>query len=146
MNTLARCRVVAATDELFKMRKVYDQQAIAVVLQQLVEQPTLPVLFMRIVIKAAVAWPKLKPFVIDVLQKLVARSVWTNEKLWDGFKLAVKMLAPKSFPVLVRLPVGELESILKQFPEMKAPLTGSLRQNATLARSVPRATLKSLGI
>ena len=57
------------------MRAVFTEQTMAVVLQRLSEQSTLPVLLMRVVIKSTTAYPKLKPFVIDILHTLVRRKV-----------------------------------------------------------------------
>lgn len=64
-----------ATGLCFGERNIYTAEVLAFVLQQLMEQPTLPTLFMRTVIQTLTHYPKLLSFIMNVLQRLISRQV-----------------------------------------------------------------------
>ena len=103
----------------------------AVALGQLVEQVPIPMLFMRSVIQTASAAPKLHPFVIDMLVKLVLKQVWkTNAKVWEGVLRCAKQLVPRSFSVYLQLPAAQLSEALTQAPDLIGPLSSYANTDA----------------
>ncbi|KAI9100992.1 hypothetical protein DFS34DRAFT_450715 [Phlyctochytrium arcticum] len=74
-----------ATTICFTSQDIFTQEVLAVVLQQLVEQSTLPTLYLRSVIQSVSQYPGLNSFVMNILVKLINKKVWTMPKLWDGF-------------------------------------------------------------
>jgi len=55
--------------------QVYTQEVLAIVLQQLMELPAIPVLFMRTVLQAHTTYPRIIGFVLNILQRLIVKQV-----------------------------------------------------------------------
>lgn len=106
----------------FTKPKVFTQDVLAVALQHLVEQTPLPLLFMRTVIQALQACPKLKGFVMSLLMRLISKKVWTDDKMWLGFIKCAQMTVPQSLDVLLKLPVEQLADALQRGPSLHDPL------------------------
>lgn len=62
-------------------------------------QTPLPLLFMRTVITALKAAPTLRPFIADLLSRLVSRSIWLDRNQWRGFVMLVENNGRAFFPV-----------------------------------------------
>ena len=67
--------VMQATKLCFQEKKVYTQEVLAIVLQQLMELPNIPVLFMRTVIQSHTTYPGIIGFVMNILQRLIVKQV-----------------------------------------------------------------------
>ena len=127
-----------------QLRDVFTPDALAVALQQLVEQVPLPLLFMRTVIQTATVAPKLHGFILDLLSKLVLKQVWKSDaKLWQGVLRCAKQMVPRSFPVYLQLPDAQLRDALAAAPDLVAPLAAYAATPAVRS-SVPGATLAVL--
>jgi symplekin len=100
---------------------------------------------MRTVIQAIDAFPTLVDFVMEILSKLVRKQIWRLPKLWPGFLKCVSQTKPHSFPVLLELPVPQLESIMKKFPDLRPSLTAYANQ-PTIRSSLPNSALSVLGL
>lgn len=61
---------------------------------------------MRTVLQSVGASPSLRPFVVELLGRLVRREIWTMPQLWVGFLKAAHHTVPDSLPVLLQ--VGNL--------------------------------------
>eukprot|EP00096_Caligus_rogercresseyi_P006892 TRINITY_DN2389_c0_g1_i1.p2 TRINITY_DN2389_c0_g1~~TRINITY_DN2389_c0_g1_i1.p2 ORF type:complete len:1145 (-),score=464.89 TRINITY_DN2389_c0_g1_i1:191-3625(-) len=115
--------LMKATALCFAERSVYTQEVLVIVIQQLLELPTIPLLLMRTVIHSLTAYPKLLGFVMNVLQKLIVKQVWRQKTLWDGFIKACVRTVPQSYTVLLQLPPPNLQDfLLKGSPNMREPL------------------------
>jgi len=88
----------------------------------LMEINPLPTLFMRTVIQSLGMCPRLVGFVMNILAKLITKQVWRQPKVWQGFVKCCQMTKPQSFPVLLQLPVKQLENVFEISPEIKVPL------------------------
>jgi symplekin len=66
--------------------------------------------------------PRLVGFVMNILAKLITKQVWKQSKVWQGFVKCCQMTKPQSFPVLLQLPVTQLEAVFEIAPEIKPPL------------------------
>ncbi|KDQ18951.1 hypothetical protein BOTBODRAFT_28429 [Botryobasidium botryosum FD-172 SS1] len=107
----------------FSMTEVFGHEILAVVMQQIVDQPVLPVLFLRTVIQAVTTYRSLIPFVsTTLLSRLITKKIWTNSQLWEGFIRCAKVIAPASFSALLQLPKEQLREIVDKQPSLKSGL------------------------
>ncbi|XP_030481305.1 uncharacterized protein LOC115698245 isoform X1 [Cannabis sativa] len=138
-------KVTDACNACFEQRQTFTQQVLAKVLNQLVEQIPLPVLFMRTVLQAIGAFPALVDFVMEILSRLVSKQIWKYPKLWVGFLKCAFLTKPQSFGVLLQLPPPQLENALNRTPALRAPLAAHASQ-MDIRSSLPRSILVVLGI
>ncbi|XP_043695297.1 symplekin isoform X2 [Telopea speciosissima] len=138
-------KVTDACNACFEQRQVFTQQVLARVLNQLVEQIPLPLLFMRTVLQAIGAFPALVDFIMEILSRLVNKQIWKYPKLWVGFLKCTALTKPHSFSVLLQLPAAQLENALNRTPALKAPLITHANQ-PNIRTSLPRSILVVLGI
>ncbi|KVH94873.1 Armadillo-like helical [Cynara cardunculus var. scolymus] len=130
-------KVTDACNACFRQRQIFTQQVLAKVLNQLVEQIPLPMLFMRTVIQTIATFPSLVDFIMEILSRLVSKQIWKNQKLWVGFLKCVQLTKPQSFSVLLQLPPAQLEIALNKQPVLKGPLVVYASQ-PDLRSSLPR--------
>ncbi|KAI3819069.1 hypothetical protein L1987_12891 [Smallanthus sonchifolius] len=138
-------KVTDACNTCFQQRQIFTQQVLAKVLNQLVEQIPLPMLFMRTVIQTIGAFPSLVDFIMEILSRLVSKQIWKNQKLWVGFLKCAQLTKPQSFSVLLQLPPAQLEIAMNKQPTLKAPLV-SYASQPDIRTSLPRSILVVLGI
>ncbi|KAI7997805.1 Symplekin [Camellia lanceoleosa] len=138
-------KVTDACNACFEQRQIFTQQVLAKVLNQLVEQIPLPLLFMRTVLQAIGAFPALVEFIMEILSRLVNKQIWKYPKLWVGFLKCALLTKPQSFSVLLQLPPAQLENALNRTAALKAPLIVHASQ-PNIRSSLPRSVLVVLGI
>lgn len=138
-------KITDACSTCFEQRAVFTQQVLAKVLNQLVEQTPLPLLFMRTVIQAIGAFPALVDFVMEILSRLVNKQIWRLPKLWVGFLKCAYQTMPHSFHVLLQLPAAQLENAFNKNPALRVPLVAHASQ-PNIRSSLPRSTLVVLGL
>ncbi|KAI3474213.1 hypothetical protein Pfo_029001 [Paulownia fortunei] len=138
-------KVTDACNACFEQRHIFSQQVLAKVLNQLVEQIPLPLLFMRTVLQAIGAFPSLVEFIMEILSRLVSKQIWKYPKLWVGFMKCALLTKPQSFGVLLQLPTAQLENAMNRTPALKAPLVAHASQ-PHIRSSLPRSTLVVLGL
>ncbi|XP_020578838.1 uncharacterized protein LOC110023662 isoform X2 [Phalaenopsis equestris] len=138
-------KIMDACSACFEQRQVFTQQVLAKVLNQLVEQIPLPLLFMRTVIQAIGVYPGLMDFVMEILSRLVSKQIWKYPKLWVGFLKFAVQTKPQSFNVLLQLPAAQLEIALNKNPVLKSPLKEHANQ-PNIRSTLPRSSLVVLGL
>ncbi|KAL2337748.1 hypothetical protein Fmac_012194 [Flemingia macrophylla] len=138
-------KVTDACNACFEQRQTFTQEVLARVLNQLVEQIPPPLLFMRTVLQAIVAFPTLVDFIMGILSRLVMKQIWKYPKLWVGFLKCVQLTKPQSFGILLQLPPAQLENALNRSAALKAPLIAHASQPDVQSK-LPRAALVVLGI
>ncbi|KAL9426002.1 hypothetical protein AB3S75_032884 [Citrus x aurantiifolia] len=138
-------KVTDACNACFEQRQIFTQQVLAKVLNQLVEQIPLPLLFMRTVLQAIGAFPALVDFIMEILSRLITKQIWKYPKLWVGFLKCAQLTQPQSFNVLLQLPPPQLENALNRISALKAPLVAHASQ-PNIRSSLPRSVLSVLGI
>ncbi|MCH98391.1 symplekin-like, partial [Trifolium medium] len=121
-------QVTDACNACFEQRQTFTQEVLAKVLNQLVEQIPLPLLFMRTVLQAIGAFPTLVDFIMGILARLVKKQIWKYPKLWVGFLKCLQLTKPQSFGVLLQLPPPQLEVALNRIAVLKAPLIAHASQ------------------
>ncbi|KAL1368636.1 hypothetical protein HN51_022800 [Arachis hypogaea] len=138
-------KVTDACNACFEQRQTFTQEVLAKVLNQLVEQIPLPLLFMRTVLQAIGAFPTLVDFIMGILSRLVRKQIWKYPKLWVGFLKCAQLTKPQSFGVLLQLPPAQLENALNRIAALKAPLVAYASQ-PDIQSTLPRSVLVVLGI
>ncbi|XP_010423951.1 PREDICTED: uncharacterized protein LOC104708990 [Camelina sativa] len=138
-------QVTDACNTCFAQRQTFTQQVLAGVLNQLVQQIPLPMLFMRTVLQAIGAFPALSDFILEILSRLVSKQIWKYPKLWVGFLKCAQTTQPQSYKVLLQLPPPQLGNALTKIPALRAPLTAHASQ-PEIQSSLPRSTLSALGL
>ncbi|EJD43771.1 hypothetical protein AURDEDRAFT_65903 [Auricularia subglabra TFB-10046 SS5] len=107
----------------FSMSDIFGQEVLAVVMQQILDEPTVPVLFMRTVILAVQTYSSLVRFVsTTLLSRLITKKIWQTPVLWDGFIRCAKLIAPSSFNALLQLPKEQLRDLADKQPALKSGL------------------------
>ncbi|XP_027065650.2 uncharacterized protein [Coffea arabica] len=138
-------KVTEACNTCFEQRQIFTQQVLAKVLNQLVEQTPLPLLFMRTVLQAIGAFPSLVDYIMEILSRLVQKQIWKYPKLWVGFIKCAFLTKPESFGVLLQLPPAHLENVLHRTPALRDPLIAHASQ-PHIKSSLPRSVLVVLGL
>jgi len=104
----------------FAMPDVFRSETLGVVMQQIMDEPTLPMLFMRTVIQAVTTYKNLISFVTTTLfSRLIVKKIWTNGPLWQGFIRCAKVTAPASFGALLQLPKEQLREVVVKQPSLR---------------------------
>lgn len=138
-------KVTDACNVCFEQGQIFTQQVLAEVLNHLVEQIPLPLLFMRTVLQTIGVYPSLVDFVMNILSRLVSKQIWKTPKLWVGFLKCALLTMPQSFGVLLQLPPPQLENAMNKTPALKAPLVAHASQ-PNIQSTLPRSVLVVLGI
>lgn len=108
---------------------VFTVNAISSGLGQLVDQSPLPQLLGRSLLQSISLLNPVTslngPFLISLLARLIPRKIWEAGKLWEGWIRCCRALLPGSLSVLLQLPTGQLEKLLKDGGmgvDLKVPL------------------------
>lgn len=114
---------LAAVQLCFSMSEVFRSDVLTAVLNRLVDEDPVPVLFMRTAIMATKSFRTLGSYVAtSLLSRLVQKQIWREPRLWDGFALCANLTAPTCFGALLQLPMPQLEEILRKQPALRDPL------------------------
>lgn len=113
---------IKATNLCFAEKKIYTQEVLALVMQNLMEKTPLPTLFMRTVLQALSMYPRLLGLVLNILQRLILKQVWKQKKVWEGFVRCCQRTKPQSYQVLLQLPVEQLKDVFIICPDLREPL------------------------
>ncbi|KAL4399229.1 mRNA polyadenylation protein [Malassezia pachydermatis] len=107
----------------FSMSEIFRSDVLTAVLNRLVEEEPVPVLFMRTAIMATKAFRTLGSYVsTSLLSRLVQKEIWREPRLWDGFALCANLTAPTSFGALLQLPMPQLQELVQKQPGLREPL------------------------
>jgi symplekin len=105
------------------MTDIFRSEILAAVLQQIVEERELPTLFMRTILQTVSTYKSLVPFVSTaLLSRLITKKVWTDARLWEGFILCAKRIAPASYNALLQLPKDQLRNLVEKESTLKTGL------------------------
>ncbi|KAG0227402.1 hypothetical protein BGW41_003838, partial [Actinomortierella wolfii] len=135
-----------AMDICFAHPEIYRSEVLAVILQQLLDQPTIPALFMRTVIQAITMYKNLVGFANSmVLSPLVQKKIWTVPVLWKGFIRCAKLMSPTSSSVLATLPKPQLKDVYAAEPSLKEPVEAYVKARSS-GRRVGGGVTKQLNL
>jgi len=122
---------IEAISICFSMTDVFRSEILAIVMQQIMDEPVLPVLFLRTVIQAVTTYKSLVGFVsTTLLSRLITKKIWTNPPLWEGFIRCAKVIAPASFGALLQLPKDQLRELVDKQPSLKSGLRDYVTKKA----------------
>lgn len=114
---------LVAVQLCFSMGEVFRSDVLTAVLNRLVEEEPVPVLFMRTAIMATKSFRTLGSYVsTSLLSRLVQKEIWKEPRLWDGFALCANLTAPTSFGAMLQLPLPQLEQLIRKQPTLRDPL------------------------
>ncbi|KZT65655.1 hypothetical protein DAEQUDRAFT_696939 [Daedalea quercina L-15889] len=114
---------IEAINICFSMTDVFRSEVLGAFMNQIVDEPVLPTLFLRTVIQAVTTYRSLVSFVsTTLLSRLITKKIWTNPPLWEGFIRCAKLIAPASFGALLQLPKDQLRELVDKQPSLKAGL------------------------
>ncbi|KAF7726961.1 hypothetical protein EC973_008156 [Apophysomyces ossiformis] len=125
-------KAVEAINICFTMPDTFESKHVVVALQQLVDQPKIPLLLMVTMIRTVAVYKILINFILSLLQKLISKNVWTYPKLWDGFVKCIERTLPNSVKTAASLPKPQLEEILTRVPAIQSPLREYAEQNRVM--------------
>jgi symplekin len=75
------------------------------------------------VIQAIKTYKTLIPYVAGgLMTRLIQKKIWTIGKLWDGFVLCGKIIAPASYPSLLLLPATQLAEVAEKHSALRVGL------------------------
>ena len=111
-----------ATKICFAEKSIYKQEELSIVLNKLMEENPIPILFMRTVIQSLTMYPRMLGFIVNILQRLISKQVWKQKVVWDGFIKCCEKTMPQSYPVMLQLPPQQLEQFLEEAPKLREPL------------------------
>ncbi|GAB00040.1 uncharacterized protein L969DRAFT_96650 [Mixia osmundae IAM 14324] len=107
----------------FSMRDVFLPEVLAASMQQIMDEPQLPTLFMRTVIQSISVHKSLMSFVSNtLLARLVTKKIWETPQLWEGFIRCAKSIGPPSFGALLQLPRDQLKDLVAKQPTLRPAL------------------------
>ncbi|KAF8329522.1 Symplekin tight junction protein C terminal-domain-containing protein [Cantharellus anzutake] len=122
---------IEGIDICFGLTELFPSEVFAVGMQQIVDKPTLPVLFMRTVIIAVKTYKSLVPFVARTLMsRLILKKIWTVPQLWDGFMRCARIIAPASYGALQQLPREQLAEVAEKHPVLRSGLRDHIIKKA----------------
>ncbi|KAF7493381.1 Symplekin [Sarcoptes scabiei] len=135
--------IIKAIQLCFEEKTIFTAEVLAVVMQMLIEQSTLPTLLMRTIIQTLSHFPRLIGFIMNnIMQKLILKQVWNQRKVWEGFIKCCQRMIPHSFHVLLQLPSNQLVSVFENCPEIKPALMNYLQElNEQQLSLIPQSLL-----
>ncbi|KPV75221.1 uncharacterized protein RHOBADRAFT_53229 [Rhodotorula graminis WP1] len=137
---------IEAISICFSMADGFRPEILAAFMQQAVDEPVIPNLFLRTVIQAVTTYKSLQPFVsTTLLSRLIAKKVWTVGPLWEGFVRLAKAIAPNSFAALLQLPKEQLAEVVVKQPSLRAPLREYVVKKGGANHARSQAVLEAIG-
>ena len=115
--------VIKTVNLLLADKQQYTQEVMAVVLQHLIDLQPLPVLLMRTLLQSLSLYPRLIGLSMNIMHRLIQKQVWKYPRLWDGFIRCCQQTKPRSFEVLLQLPIAQLKNVVfEAAPDLKDSL------------------------
>ncbi|KAE8258811.1 hypothetical protein A4X13_0g1428 [Tilletia indica] len=113
----------------FGMTDVFRSEVLGAVLNQIADEPQVPLLFMRTAIMAVSTYRSLTGYVgTNVLSGLITKKIWQTPVLWQGFIKCAQHTAPQSYGALIQLPLEQLKDVAQKSPPLKQGLKEYLLQ------------------
>ncbi|KAI8450422.1 Symplekin tight junction protein C terminal-domain-containing protein [Phakopsora pachyrhizi] len=124
-------QAIEAIGICFSMTEIFKPEILAAFMQQVVDELTLPTLFLRTVIQAVQTYKSLQAFVsTTLLSRLILKKIWVQPQLWEGFMRCAKIIAPHSFGALLQLPRDQLKELVMKQSGLKGPLREYVNKKA----------------
>ncbi|KAM3578171.1 hypothetical protein VKS41_009406 [Umbelopsis sp. WA50703] len=134
---------IEAINICFSMTEEFTAEVISKVLQHLIDQPKIPLLYMVTLIRSVSEHPELVNLVLNLLQKLISKRIWTSPKLWEGFIKCIQKTHPQSIRVVANLPKSQLMDVLTKVPNIANGLREFAERNGLMRVLV---TMNEMGL
>lgn len=145
-NDIGKKAAARAVQICLNMADVFRAEVLAATMNQIIEEPVLPTIFLRTVLMAVDKFPSLKGYVSgNLLSRLITKKVWLDPLLWTGFIMAVKKTAPGSYAALAQLPKDQTREIAAKDPELREGLRDYFIQKTGNNPARMRPVLELLG-
>ncbi|XP_055354326.1 symplekin-like [Paramacrobiotus metropolitanus] len=140
--------LIKATGLCLEEKELYPADTMMEVLKNLIDAEPLPFLLLRTVLQTVqLHGHRTTYFIMNILNKLIDREVWTYPLLWEGFVKCCEKTLPPSIPVLLRLPSERLKAALDSSPALRGPLQKHLLDlHAEQRAHLPPDTLQLLDL
>ncbi|KAG2226315.1 hypothetical protein INT45_005987, partial [Circinella minor] len=122
-------KAAEAISVCFQMPDTFEAKHVSAALRHLSEQPKIPLLLMVTMIRTVAVYKSLVQFILQLLEKLTKKKVWTYPKLWDGFVKCIEKTQPESVKMVANLPQAQLKDILLRIPSIQSPLREHAERN-----------------
>ncbi|MBW0483606.1 hypothetical protein O181_023321 [Austropuccinia psidii MF-1] len=138
-------QAIEAIGICFSMTEIFKPEVLAAFMQQVVDELTLPTLFLRTVIQAVQTYKSLQAFVsTTLLSRLILKKIWTQPQLWEGFMRCAKIISPHSFGAILQLPRDQLRELVGKQGGLKGPLREYVNKKAGSNKSRVTSLLEIL--
>ena len=118
--TVTRLTSSTAISICFSMTEAFRPEVLGAFMQQIVDEATLPTLFLRTVIQAVTTYKSLQPYVSNtLLSRLITKKIWTMPQLWQGFIRCAKAIAPHSYGAILQLPREQVKELVTKQPDLR---------------------------
>lgn len=136
--------VSTAIRACFELKPIFKQGVIAQALQKLLEQTPLSSLLMNTVrLTHAFHTDRERYLNETILVSLISKKVWTNDTLWADFLRYCSEIMEKSAPILLKLPVSQLEDAFDKRPGL-AEVFRAIASNPKTAKRIPVKQRKAI--
>jgi len=134
--------LVNTTEICFARRDVYTRDVLMQAINELLVQSELPRLLLRVMIRSVDYQPQIKQFVAKALELLAEKQVWLmGDEFWQGFIVCAYKVSTPAYPIILQLPLPQLQEVLNFNKAAAAKLVYYARQNAQ-ALNLPQATVE----
>jgi symplekin len=139
-------KIIIAIELCLEQKIVVKQEVLSEVLSHLIELDPIPQLFLRTTMQIVSICKQMMGFIIGILKRLIEKQVWKDSQLWTGFLKCCSMTMPYSIPVLLQLPVSQLEESLQRDSSLIADVIeySNKHQSAAGQQPLPDDTLALL--
>ena len=112
------------------MSDTFRPEVLAAFMQQVIDEPSLPTLFLRTVIQAVTTYKSLVPYVSKtLLARLITKKIWTMPQLWQGFIRCAKVIAPHSYDAILQLPKEQIKELVAKQPDLRDELIDHVKRS-----------------
>jgi len=130
-------KIIIAIELCLEQKIVVKQEVLSEVLSHLIELDPIPQLFLRTTMQIVSICKQMMSFIIGILKRLIEKQVWKVSQLWTGFLKCCSMTVPYSIPVLLQLPVPQLEESLQRNASLIADVIEYSKKHQTAAGQQP---------
>lgn len=136
--------VSTAIRACFELKVIFKQAVVAQALQQLIAQTPLSSLLMNTVRLTRTLYADRERYLNEtILVPLISKKVWTNQALWVDFLRYCSELMERSAPILLRLPVTQLEDAFDKRPGL-VEVFRALADNPRAFKKMPLKQRKAI--
>ncbi|GLI67882.1 hypothetical protein VaNZ11_012173 [Volvox africanus] len=132
--------LMSAVDLALHSPEIFPQPVMLSAIRSMEGLVPLPRMFMRTVIQALKAAPRMRLDVAQLLERLVAKQIWTDRDQWRGFLLCADHMRSDAYTPLLQLPEAVLEVTLLGSAASEGARAQAARMGLPLGCQLPQAS------